>query len=712
MAYFVLNILITAFLVWFSFHIDKVFQKRNDSLINVVLVLIVHSVVQSIMMLSPLYQNPQFWTLIGKIELMFRFIFMITICFYCIQYPLFKRNIFISFLKFALMIAAVFLVVTKVVSYDVSTVTGITIQTSKISSQFPYTWISMFYNVFLYGLPAFAVLCMLIKPSNHRSPLHRQKMLMNVLAVLVFEIVLLFIKIVSNIIPLFSALTSLAYLAFVAVLYSSLKINILYDAKYIIKKIFEFFIVYIIPAVIVGFGVALVIKQKTINTPLFLIIVLALTVIFLCVSHYLTKLFRRNLSSFSASYEKQFETDLAKIDYDAGNEEVTAILNEIFASNIGTTGITVLMDYGADFETAYSSSGKNYRVAIDNQVFDTLLNNNRTIVFKNQLDSKYALALVKDKMLKIFEETNSEVCILLVEGRHILGMIMLESKRLGNVYTDYDYKVFTKLYSYLFLIGYYMHSVANESVVGTVNREIKMSDQIIHSIQENMDFVKNPKVDVGYLMVPAHNIGGEFIDLIRLTDNRHIFVLGGMSGKGITASMSMVILKSIIRTFLGETKDFKELVQKVNAFIRYNLPKGTFFAGVFALMDFNENVMYYINCGVPSLLLYTQAYNNVIEIQGDGRVLGFASNIEKLLKVKKVKLSPGDIIFACTEGLIESHSLRGETFGKDRIQKSIMENLSYPAEKISRFTHQNLLSFTSRELEADITILTIKYLSK
>ena len=227
-----------------------------------------------------------------------------------------------------------------------------------------------------------------------------------------------------------------------------------------------------------------------------------------------------------------------------------------------------------------------------------------------------------------------------------------------------------------------------------------------------MDFIKNPKVDVGYLMVPAHNIGGEFIDFIRLTDERHIFVLGAMNGKGITASMSMVILKSIIRTFLSETKDFKELIQKVNAFIRFNLPKGTFFSGVFALMDFKENVMYYINCGVPALLLYTQAYNNVIEIQGEGRVLGFAKNIEKLVKVKKIKLNPGDIVFACTEGLIDSLSLRGEMFGKDRIQKSIMENLTYASDKLAQFTYQNLLAFTSKELEADITVLVLKYLSR
>ena len=110
--------------------------------------------------------------------------------------------------------------------------------------------------------------------------------------------------------------------------------------------------------------------------------------------------------------------------------------------------------------------------------------------------------------------------------------------------------------------------------------------------------------------------------------------------------------------------------------------------------------MYYINCGVPTLMLYTQSYNNVIEIQGDGRVLGFVSDI---------KLNPGDLVFACTDGLIESQSLRGEAFGKGRIQGCILDNLNYSSNKITQFTYENMREFTAKEQEADITCLVMKF---
>ena len=254
-----------------------------------------------------------------------------------------------------------------------------------------------------------------------------------------------------------------------------------------------------------------------------------------------------------------------------------------------------------------------------------------------------------------------------------------------------------------------MRNISNKDIIDVVNREIRMSSQIITSIQENIDHIKNPKVDTGYMMVPSHNIGGEFIDLIRLTDTRHLFVVGDLSGKGIAASMNMVILKSIIRTYLSETHDFKELVTKVNFFVRDSLRKGTIFAGLFALIDFETDTMYYINCGIPALMMYTQVYNNVIEIQGSGHVLGFVKDISPYLSVKTIKLNRGDIILACTDGLINSHSLRGEQFGKERVQQALLDNSTYPAQRMAQFTFDSLLKFMSKEMEDDVSILILKY---
>ena len=64
-----------------------------------------------------------------------------------------------------------------------------------------------------------------------------------------------------------------------------------------------------------------------------------------------------------------------------------------------------------------------------------------------------------------------------------------------------------------------------------------------------------------------------------------------------------------------------------------------------------------------------------------------------------------------TEAEIFSYVATGESFGKARIQKAIVDNLGYSADKLLRFTCESLREFTSREQEADITCLALKILS-
>ncbi|MBR1722916.1 MAG: serine/threonine-protein phosphatase, partial [Treponema sp.] len=387
-------------------------------------------------------------------------------------------------------------------------------------------------------------------------------------------------------------------------------------------------------------------------------------------------------------------------------------MQAVFTKNIGMSYMKILVENGSEeLESVYDLPGeKKLVISTKTKMFDNLLNQNKLVIFKSALDTGFFYSEVRGEILKFFQETKSEAFIILNEGRHILALILLGEKAGGNVYNNYDLAVFQKLYSYFFVFGYYMKNIGNESIVGVVNREIKMSSQIIESIQGNMDPIKNKRFDSATMMVHAHNIGGEFIDLIRLSEDKHVFVMGDLSGKGIAASMSMVIVKSVIRTFLQETADFKLLVEKVNQFIRFNLPRGTFFEGIFALIDFSDNTVYYINCAVPAFLLFNRAYNNVMEIQGEGHVLGFVKDISPYIKVKKVKLNPGDILIACTDGMLDSKSLRGEAFGKDRLQKSIIENTSLSAQSMISTAYNTLLEFLSKELDDDVSVFALKML--
>lgn len=709
MIYIILTGLLSVFLVIYSYVVDKDKLVENGMTVNSILVLFTYvlSIFLTLLLINFLPNYTMLFMMVRISEILEK-LFLLNFCLSIMAYPAIKKTrigFLLEILIAALLVYAVFKGTLSVVA---SKTTGLYVYTQYLTPTSLFRWQTILSVLFHYVFPGVAALYIIVRPANTKNRLEKERLIVHLAALAVVVVSYIALTAAVKIAPFFYTLKGFGYLVGIYLAYSATKIHIVHDFKTLLVKFLHIFWLYVVPAIVIGIVVIFTAQYRDENRLLFIgILCFALLAIFLR-TNFLPQIISRRSTGIAAGYDKSLERKLADLEYNLSVENFGDQVAKILASEVKCTGINILISNGNEFASVYSSYPSISSLPLEYPAFDVMMGVGRQVAFKNQLESHHALAGARAGLSELFEKDGSQACILLAEGYRVFGFILLNEKNLGNDYNKYDYTIFTKLYPYFFMIGYYMNSVANEGVIGTINREIKMSDQIIHSIQENMDFIRCSHIDVGYMMKPARNIGGEFIDFIRLTDTRHIVILGSMSGKGITASMSMVIMKSIIRTFLADIHDFKELIQKVNHFIRFNLPRGTFFAGVFALLDFSDNIMYYINCGVPTLMLYTQSYNNVIEIQGDGRVLGFVPDISKYAKVKKIKLNPGDLIFACTDGLIESQSLRGESFGKARLQRTIMDNLSYSSNKITQFTYENLKEFTSKEQEADITCLVMK----
>lgn len=712
MIYLVLNGVLFATLIWFSSFADrKLSQKNPAQFVGLVLILAFQTIVLFLSLLISEFGNLKISNFFTSIYLCLSAYFSSSLLLYTMQFPFAKKQRFGKILVALLTFLGIFLVFSKIKVIKVSTVLGIMLDSENVGF-LETRWHNLFSIVYYAILPGLALVSLLLKIETFKRKLIRQQIMLlafSILACLALYWIIDFTS--SRIEHSFNLLAPFATALVVYLIYCILQKTVLFDFKYIVFTVIDFLVSFMIFGIVAGLAFGFLMRFQYRNT--FQLMLIIATSAILALRYRIGKSFSKTRRSRTSNYLQHFEEDLASLDYTEAPSVLFEQMLTIFKTNVHTSKIDFYIDTTEDeLVPIFSSGDQKVKIKLDNPAFAVTSNAKIAVIFRSQLATKHALSGVRDNLEKIFAETGREVMILLYEGSRIFGAILLGVKHLGNEYTDYDYSVFTRFYSYFFVIGYYFKNIANESVVGTVNREIKMSGQIIESIQSNMDFIDNPKVDVGYISVAAHNLGGEYMDFIKLTEDRHLMVFGDVSGKGINASMSAVILKSIVRTFLGETKDFKQLVSKVNVFIRDNLPKGTFFAGIFALIDFSDNTLYYINCGIPALFMYNQAYNNVIEIQGEGRVLGFVKSIDKLIKVRKIKLTPGDIILTCTDGLLDARSIRGEFFGKNRVQRAIIQDLGVPAEKMSQFLYKQLLEFTSKELEDDVSIVTLKFLSK
>ena len=719
MIYILLNIAILLIFMSYVYYIDKKLSSDNkeaSAMVIPALLVCVETFLFIVVLICRTIWEDGLLIQIMKIVLALESIFLVTFSFALINLVKKVKGFFVRLIQIGLFAFGIYIVYFTYSSIEISFDGGIIIASEYIFSNeavrkfFPWTWVTVYAATFRYFCPAICYLFLMLILEKEGNELQRYQGLIIGEAIALMWVLHLFFDFIARVQPSYTLLYLFSYLILFIIVCSGLSKTSIPSGRGMFVSVFKFFISYFIPAGALGVFAMYFQPQGSIFTFKFLAPFLLLSSFVMLIALKISGLLSSSTKLYTADYSDALERDLASIDYSGDMDVITNKMFEIVKKNIETSFMNVYISDGkGTLDVAYTSNNETKSISLNNPIFDFLLNIDKSVIIYSAIEKEHALSPMENELKKFFNDAKADAVFILNEGRNIVGLITMGKKISGDHLKEYDYNVFTKYYSYFFVFGYYMRNISNKEVISTVNREIKMSSQIITSIQENIDHVKNEKSDIGYLMVPAHNIGGEFIDMIRLTDTRHLFVIGDLSGKGIAASMNMVILKSIIRTYLAETHDFKTLVVKINSFIRDSLRKGTIFAGLFALMDYETDTIYYINCGIPTFMLYTLVYNNVIEIQGSGHVLGFVKDISPYISVKTTKLNPGDIILACTDGLVQSHSLRGEQFGKERVQQALLDNSTYPAQRMVQFTFDSLGRFMSKEMEDDVSIFVMKY---
>ncbi len=399
------------------------------------------------------------------------------------------------------------------------------------------------------------------------------------------------------------------------------------------------------------------------------------------------------------------------VDYTKSSKALSYSFNMMLMNVFDASTVELYILNGDNLSIVHSSRDFYLpKIAVSDPLFSKLSNAEVVILTKEIIEENKRIGNMREEILHFLTTLDSHTCVLVMAEGRLIGVISLGQKNRSIHYSDADLELLNSFAPNFFVFCFYVMTGFKESLMGVIQREIHYSGQITEAINKNIDVMTKTNVEIGMLSKSIRNLGGDFIDSIRLTDTRHMFVVGDVSGRGLNASMCMIILKSFIRTFLQESSDFIGLLVKLNSFIKNNLPRGIFFAGTFMILDTSENILYYVNCGVPAIFLYTQSYNNVIEIQGKGRVLGFVDDLSDMLSVKKIDLHPGDIVLTCSDGVTESVSLRGEEYGKKRIESVLLENTLFPSQSICTFLYNDLQKFTAKGITDDVSVFTLKLL--
>ena len=544
MMYIILNIAAIVILALLTRFIDKNLRSVStqiSSLVVSVLLLTIEAGVFALTLIFSPYWVSTMTHLMLKVLFMLESVFFITLFFSFIQIGMNKSNGILMACRIICYVIGIIFVFSKFKTFELSAEKGIYIGSGYLfhglaRTVFPWTWVTLYNVVFRIVLPILGCFIMFILREKNSTALQNYQAVLISEALIVMCALNFFFKYISSTEPAFSYLFLYSYIAFFVLVYTAFRKTTVPSGKGVFINILRTVVAYLIPALAVA---AVFVFLKGLDLEgfgLYEIIVISTCTAAVLLSWKVWDWIMKGSAAVTNDYEASFEKALASIDYTGEMDIVTERMFSVFKNNVECSSLNILLDNGHGVVgPAYSSNNSKYTITVNNKVFDTLLNNQRNVLILSEVDDQHEYDDIRQPLKDIFLEGKIDAMIILNEGHNIVGIITLGKKISGDHYKEYDKKAFEKLYSYFFVFGYYVRNISNKEVLSTVNRELRMSSQIITSIQENIDHIKSNKADVGYMMVAAHNIGGEFIDLIRLTDTRHLLVVGDLSGKGIAA---------------------------------------------------------------------------------------------------------------------------------------------------------------------------------
>jgi hypothetical protein len=151
--------------------------------------------------------------------------------------------------------------------------------------------------------------------------------------------------------------------------------------------------------------------------------------------------------------------------------------------------------------------------------------------------------------------------------------------------------------------------------------------------------------------MPAHAVGGDFFDFIDLGQGRVLGVIGDVSGKGVTAALTMARVSNDVRRLAAESSGPAELLERLNHTLVSRLRDDRFVTALAVLLDLPNRRWVFANAGhvLPLLRRSTGVVSRVA--YSSGPPLGIVAHAQYREEV--ISVASKDILLLATDGVFE-----------------------------------------------------------
>lgn len=255
-------------------------------------------------------------------------------------------------------------------------------------------------------------------------------------------------------------------------------------------------------------------------------------------------------------------------------------------------------------------------------------------------------------------------------------------------------------------------NISAQKNLGRIERELDFARNIQLAMlpdSEKDEDCDDDRHELAPFILPAKEVGGDFYDFFKIDNDRLCVVVGDVSGKGVPASLFMMVSRIVLRTMM---KNLKSVVKTFNS-TNYALAKrnklNMFVTVWMGIIDLRSGHIEFASAGHnPPAVRHEDGSVEFIPSKS-GLVIAAMENVQYRQQVYDLK--PGDTLFLYTDGVTEATNSKDELFGDARLLETLAKGKDLETADICKFVKKEIDSFVQDAPQFDdITMLGVKYI--
>ena len=238
-----------------------------------------------------------------------------------------------------------------------------------------------------------------------------------------------------------------------------------------------------------------------------------------------------------------------------------------------------------------------------------------------------------------------------------------------------------------------------------LEHELKIANGIQMAMLPKTLNTPSGAVDLYAALTPARDVGGDLYDYF-VHEDRLVFCIGDVSGKGVPAALLMAVMRSMFRSEARRAHSAAEIVETMNRNLSEEYTGGDFVTMFIGILDLNSGLLDYCNAGHEQPIVAGQPLTIIPNLP-----VGALS--DWTYEGQQMQLKPGDMLFLYTDGISEAKNTANELFGRKRVNQLAAEHVTNSPQQLVELMESEVRRHAGdAEQSDDITLLAIQWHSQ